>query len=275
MEKNIDKKKNIKKIIIIFFSIIMLTLLSIIIYDRTTVNNEYYISDSNINIPIFVYHNIVNDASQVEYDYMQTTKETFENQIKGLKDYGYNFITYEDLKKFKNHEIKLKKNSCILTFDDGLKGVYENAYPIAKKYNIPFTMFVITDKMEQDGCINWNEAKEMQDSGLVTIASHSTNHPEFTSLATEEAVKNVDESYRIIEEKLGKQPLKIFTYPYGLHTEEQVVELEKHGYMQNLTDNKINKSRKLDTSRLHRCYPLSDSTNKMLFKILYRTIKYN
>ena len=206
---------------------------------------------------------------------MQTTKETFENQLKGLKDYGYNFITYNDLQRFKNKEIKLRKNSCIVTFDDGLKGVYENAYPIAKKYNIPFTMFVITDKMEQEGCINWQEAKEMQDSGLVTIASHSTNHPEFTGLTVEETIQNVNESYKVIEEKLGKQQNKIFTYPYGLYTEEQVKELKKQGYIQNLTDNKINKSHKLDLSRLHRCYPLSDSTDKILLKIFYRTIKYD
>ena len=91
---------------------------------------------------------------------MQTTKDTFEKQIKGLKDFGYNFITYDQLQKYKNNEIKLKKKSCIVTFDDGLEGVYKNAYPIAQKYNIPFTMFVIINSMEKEGCITWNEAKE-------------------------------------------------------------------------------------------------------------------
>ena len=267
--------KNIVKIIISLFILAIIAVLGIFIYDRATVNNKYSINDENIDIPIWVYHDIVDNESQIKYDYMQTTKDTFENQIVGLRNLGYKFITYEDLKKFKNNEIKLNKKSCILTFDDGYKGVYKNVFPIAKKYNIPFTAFIITKNMGNTGVFTWEEAKEMQDSGLVTIASHSIDHPEFTKLTTEEAVKNVNDSYKIIEEKLGEQKTKIFTYPYGLYTEEQINQLEKEGYIQNLTDNKINKSKKLDLSRLHRSYPLSDSIFKMILKKNYRSFRYN
>ncbi|MBQ3415201.1 MAG: polysaccharide deacetylase family protein [Clostridia bacterium] len=270
-----NKKKVISKIAIVILILVILGISGIVIYDRATVNNEYSINEANLQIPIFVYHNIVEDASQIEYDYMQTTKDTFEKQIKGLKDFGYNFITYDQLQKYKNNEIKLKKKSCIVTFDDGLEGVYKNAYPIAQKYNIPFTMFVIINSMEKEGCITWNEAKEMQDSGLVTIASHSMDHPEFTKLPVNEAVENVNNSYKSIEDNLGNQTIKIFTYPYGLNTEEQRIALKENGYIQNLTDNKINKSKQLDLYGLHRCYPLSDSIYKMILKIYYRSIRYN
>ena len=269
------KRNKILKIGLIIALIITIIILTSIVYDRLTINNVYGINDGNIDIPIFVYHDIVNNDSELMYDYMQTTKTTFEKQIIGLKNSGYDFITYEQLQKFKNEELKLKKKSCILTFDDGYKGVYENAYPIAKKYNIPFTMFIITDTMNTDNVISWENAKEMQDSGLITIASHSINHPEFTSLSVEEAVNNVNTSYELIEKNLGKQKIKIFTYPYGLHKEEQNDALWENGYIQNLTDNKINKSKNLDLSRLHRCYPLSDSIYKITLKIFYRSIRYD
>ncbi len=270
-----ERKRKLEKILIgvIFFCILLV--FGMIIYDKATVNNEYGINEKSINIPIFVYHNIVNDKSQIEYEYMQTTKDDFEKQIRGLKDFGYNFITYGELKQFKDNEIKLKKRSCILTFDDGLEGVYKNAYPVAKKLNIPFTIFIVVDNIGQDGCITWEQAREMQESGLVTIASHSMEHPNFSELTVEQAVQNVNDSYKIIEEKLGNQAIKVFTYPYGLYTEEEIVELEKQGYIQNLTDNKINKSKSLDLNRLHRCYPLSDSKYKILLKILYRSIRYS
>ena len=270
-----NKKKKIIIILLVIITILVTSLVAIFVYDRATINNQYSINEANLNIPVFVYHDIVDDSSKIKYDYMQTSKDVFENQIKGLKDFGYHFITYEDLQKYKNNEIKLYKRSCLLTFDDGLEGVYKNAYPIAKKYDVPFTMYIITNNMEQEGVITWDQAKEMQESGLVTIASHSVNHPEFTSLSVEEAVKNVNDSYEVIENKLGKQPIKIFTYPYGLYKEEQVEELAKQGYIQNLTDNKINKSKNLDLSRLHRCYPLNDSLFKILLKIQYRSFKYN
>ena len=269
------KSKLIKKIILITLAVIVGIILIAIIYDRVTINNQYSINESNIDIPIFVYHNIVDDESQIEYDYMQTTKDTFEKQIKGLLDYGAHFITYEDLQKFKNGEIKLYKRSCILTFDDGCEGVYKNVFPIAKKYNIPFTMYIITDSVGQNGVITWEQAKEMQDSGLVTIASHSTNHEDFRNYTKEQAIENVNQSYKVIEEKLGIQKTKIFTYPYGLYNEDQIDVLKENGYIVNLTDNKINKSKSLDLLRLHRDYPLSDSSTKIILKIFYRSFKYN
>lgn len=269
------KKQTIKKIIIGIILAIIICIAGFLIYDRVTINSQYYIGEKNLQIPIFVYHNIVKEESEIQYDYMQTTKDTFEEQINGLKAFGYHFIDYEDLQEYKKGEKSLYKRSCIITFDDGYEGVYENAYPIAQKYDIPFTIFIITDNMEKEGIITWGQAKEMQESGLVTIASHSMNHPEFTKLSTEEASKNVDESYNKIQKKLGKAKTKIFTYPYGLYTEEQLKKLEDEGYIQNLTDNKINKSKDLNLSGLHRCYPLSDSIYEMMAKIAYRSIRYN
>jgi len=269
-----NKKTIIKRVILAIVILFFGTIVSVAVYDRATINHEFGIYEKNLEIPIFVYHDIVDDPSKIEFDYMQTTAETFEKQIKGLKNIGYNFISFDDLEKYNNNEKKLKKLSCLVTFDDGYEGVYTNAYPIAKKYNIPITIYVITENMGKPGILTWEQAKEMQDSGLVTIASHSTNHAEFTTLSTEEAVENVNTSYDVIEQKLGDQEPEIFTYPYGLCTEDQIKALEKEGYIQNLTDNKINRSNSLDMSRLHRCYPLSDSVIKIITKIVYRSIRY-
>lgn len=113
-------------------------------------------------------------------------------------------------------------------------------------------MFIINKNMGNQGVITWEQAKEMKESGLVTIASHSVDHPEFTKISTKDACDNVNKSYNEIEEKLKEQ-----------------------GYIQNLTDNKINKSSNLNLYGLHRCYPLNDSIYKIMAKIIYRTIRYN
>ena len=44
--------------------------------------------------------------------------------------------------------------------------------------------------------------------------------------------------------------------------------------MQNLTDNKVNMSNKLNIYSLHREYPLEDSVFKILLKTNYRVIRY-
>ena len=273
-KKIANKYSILLKIIISILTIIILLGISIYTYDRLTVNNEYLISEKNLEIPIFLYHHIVKEESEIQYDYMQTTEKTFEEQIRGLENLGYHFISYQDLIDYNNGQKKLYKKSCVLTFDDGCKDIYTNAYPILQKYNIPFTMFVVTNAVGADGCASWEELKEMQDSGLALIASHSTNHTEFNKLSVAETLENVDSSYKALEENLGEQKTKILTYPYGLYSQEQLEPLKEEGYVINLTYNKINKSKDLNLYGLHRCYPLSDSLFKMELKIIYRSIRY-
>lgn len=258
----------------IYLLIVVICLIaSFIVYNALTIDKKYYKNEKDISIPIFVYHDIVATEAEIEYDYMQTTEKRFKQQILGLKALGYHFISYEDLIKYNNGEGKLAKNSCIITFDDGWDGVYQYAYPFAKEYNIPITSFVVNYLVGTKGYFNWNQAKEMQDSGIVEIASHSLDHENFDTKTTEEAVENVRQSFEEIHEKTGGE-LKVFTYPCGLFTGEQLEKMKEQGYMQNLTDNEINTTANLNLYGLHRCYPLNDSVPEIMIKKIYRQIKY-
>ena len=268
------KRKTILKTLILIILIIFFISIIVIGYNKVAENNQYNIYEKNLEIPIFLYHHIVENKSEIEYDYMQTTKDTFEKQIIGLKNSGYHFISYDDLIQYKEGKKSLYKKSAVITFDDGAEDIYKIAYPILKKHNIPFTMFVITDYVGLETYITWEEAREIQNSGLGLIASHSQKHEDFSKLSVEQAIENVNNSYRTLEENLGEQKTKIFTYPYGSYGEGQIEALEKEGYIINLTDNKINKSKDLNLYGLHRCYPLSDSVFKIKLKIMYRSIRY-
>jgi len=273
MEK--EKNNKLKKCLIIIFTAIVIGIASFVIYEVTTVNNTYYISEKNLQIPIFVYHDIVADESQIEYDYMQTTADTFEKQITGLMNLGYKPISYEDLVDYKNGDKKIPKWSFLITFDDGYTGVYTYAYEIAKKYNIPMTSFAIDDCVGTTGYYTWEQAKEMNDSGLMSIYSHGLTHIEYDKQTSEELVLQTEKAYNSLRTNLSDNDLlRVFTYPYGLCTEEGRQALENAGYIQNLTDNKINTSKNLDLSGLHRSYPLNDSVFKILLKTQYRVIRY-
>lgn len=244
------------------------------LYMKIGSNKKYYINEKNLKIPIFVYHNIVENDNEVVYDYMQTTIKTFKKQMIGLKKFGYHFIDYDDLIEYKNGKKKLYKNSAIITFDDGYNNIYTKVFPFIQKENIPIATYIIINNMDDENVLTWGNAKLLDSSPLVTIASHSMNHADFSKLDTEEAVTNVEKSYNIIEKHLGKKEVKIFTYPCGLYKEETLNKLSEKGYIQNLTDNKINKSNNLNLHALSRCYPLSDSTSLIILKIIYRAIRY-
>lgn len=275
-EQNLREKKKINKILIYIVLIIILAMVSFIIYEIATVNNTYYIGEKNLQIPVFVYHDIVEDESQIEYDYMQTTAETFEKQIIGLMKLGYKPISYKDLVEYKNGEKAIPKWSFLITFDDGYMGVYKYAYELAKRYNIPMTSFAINDCVgTSEAYYTWQQAKEMNDSGLISIYSHGLTHAKYNEVSSEELVSQTEQAYNELREKLGDEDLlKVFTYPYGLYTNEERVALENAGYVQNLTDNRINLSNKLELSGLHRSYPLNNSVLKVLLKIQYRVLKY-
>ena len=269
-------KKNVKqKIVISIVAIISIAILAIGISYMLFINtnHEYYISEKNINIPIFVYHDIVEEMTGEEY--MQTTKENFEKQILGLREIGYQIITYDDLIAYHKGEKKINEKSFLITCDDGIEGNYKVMFPIIKKHNIPVAINIVDNNVGTVGALTWEQIKEMSDSGLVDIYTHSRYHKDANMVSTEKYVEDIKYAHNHIEEKLGKKVTKVFTYPYGLNGEEKIEALKKEGFIQNLTDNKVNKSKTLDLSRLHREYPLNDSVSKILLKTFYRSIRYH
>ena len=275
-EKNEKKRvSTAKKIILSVLLILILAIISFLIYEIATVNKTYYIGEKNLQIPVFVYHDIVEDASQIEYDYMQTTAKQFEKQITGLMKLGYKPISYEDLVAYKNGEKAIPKWSFLITFDDGYTGVYKYAFEIAKKYNIPMTSFEISDTVGIPGYYTWDEAREMKESGLMSIYLHGYTHIEYDKETPERVLSDTNKAQEDLQNQLGDNNiLKVFTYPYGLSTNEERSLLWQAGYIQNLTDNRINLSDRLDLSGLHRSYPLNNSVLKILLKIQYRVLRY-
>ena len=137
------------------------------------------------------------------------------------------------------------------------------------------TSFVIDDCVGTPGYYTWEQAKEMHDSGLISIYSHGLTHCKYNEVLPEDLVKQTNQAYDNLRNNLqDPNLLKVFTYPYGLYTNEELDALGKEGYIQNLTDNKINRSKKLNLSGLHREYPLNNPVWKMILKIEYRSMRY-
>ena len=65
MEENKRSGKT-KKIVLSLILIIVLAIIGFIIYEVATVNKTYYIWEKNLQIPLFVYHDIVIEESQIE-----------------------------------------------------------------------------------------------------------------------------------------------------------------------------------------------------------------
>ena len=214
----------------------------------------YKISEKNIRIPILIYHEITKEMPPRDQFNMQTSAKRFEEQLTELQNQGYSFVSYDDLVEYSKGNKALSEKTLLIGFDDGWIGNYENAFPILKKLNIPAAIYVVDDQVGTGNFFSWQQAEEMVKSGLINIYSHGKTHIYYDQVSPNELLSSLNEAYKSIEEHIGKVNNKVFTYPFGACTEEQIKVLKEAGYIQNMTDDEINFSNTLDLSKLHRYY---------------------
>lgn len=84
---------------------------------------------------------------------MKITPNFLEDFIAKTKS-KYNFISLSEIDSY--IKAKNKKKFIAFTMDDGYKDNYEIAYPIFKKHNIPFAIFVASDYPNKKCCLWWH-----------------------------------------------------------------------------------------------------------------------
>lgn len=228
----------------------------------------YYKNEKNLRIPIILYHEITEEKPERRLSYMRTTKENFEKQIQGLLEYGYTVISYNDLIAYDKGEKALPEKVVLIDFDDGYLGNYLYAFEIVKKYNIPINIYVVDDLVGTPGYFDWEQAKEMSDSGLVSINSHGKTHIFYNKQSKENLVEHIEYAHSNIEKHLGKKVTKVFTYPYGAYTKEELEALKQAGFVQNLTNDEINESNTLNLYGLSRIYVKNNYSKYKVLKII-------
>ncbi|OZT11296.1 polysaccharide deacetylase [Priestia aryabhattai] len=161
----------------------------------------------------------------------------FEAQLERLKQLDATFVSPADIEEYQQKGTFPKR--CVwLSFDDIDRTVYENAFPILKKENIPFTLYIIAGQVgakdfQNLNMASWNQLKEMTDSGLATIGSHTYDmhrlegdKPLFLTPSKYSAFgEDLRKSKETIKQHLGIDPV-YFAYPYG-NTNDDVAKVVK------------------------------------------------
>lgn len=173
-------------------------------------------------IPILMYHKIKDQVENTEDDQsMSVSTANFEAQLKALLEAGYTPINFKQLKDYLEGKVGLPKKPILITADDGYLCNYTKAYPILKKYNAQATFFVtslyvgITNENEH---FSWEQAKEMEASGLIDIQSHTHGHTLMNELDKTDVSYEIQKSFGDIEKYLGERDVKVLAYPQFLHT---------------------------------------------------------
>ncbi len=243
-------KKHGQKWVALLLSLLLLTgSVSVLAAKEETPTNteEKVVKKKEVHVPILLYHHVTdeafngNDISMISpFDFrmhMMAIKEHF-TPI-SLRDY-YEYVTATDEKA------TIPDNPIIITFDDGYLSNYEIAYPILKEFKIPATIFVVTDTVGEEaggGKVNyshftWQQAKEMERSGLIEIQSHTANHTALSTLSVHDLVLELRKSKYDIEKNLNRE-CDMIAFPYGSYNQEVLDAAERAGYkLRALVDDK-------------------------------------
>lgn len=192
-------------------------------YDKQKMDNFRSLFSSG-KVTILMYHNITDG----EEDYMSVHKDKFREQMKFIKDNGYNVISLDDLYAYYTEGTPIDDKSIIITFDDGYWNNYMNAYPVLKEFGFKATLFMITSMIDQKLYLNKDRLREMDANGF-SIQSHTVSHLELNKMSYDQQFYELSESKKILEDILGKE-IKYISFPYGQFNKDTIMITRKLNY---------------------------------------------
>lgn len=178
-----------------------------------------------LTIPILMYHEIGEGPNS-----LYVPLKNFREQIEYLKTQGYQVVTLSKaMELLKANQSIPNSKYLVLTFDDGYASFYSQAWPVLQEAGMTATVFLISQSVDQQRYLNWNDIRIMQNSGI-EFGSHTRTHPSLPALGPEKMTKEISGSKKEIEERLGTSVLS-FCYPSGEFNRESLAAVKNTGYL--------------------------------------------
>jgi biofilm PGA synthesis lipoprotein PgaB len=211
---------------------------------------------------IFAYHDVRDEGSALP-GVTTIDTQTLIGHFSWIREHGYRVISLEEIAAAGEGKRPLPEKAVVLTFDDGYESMYTRVYPLLKLFNYPAVIAPVGKWMEpgpgeevlygkervpRERFLSWGQIKEMVDSGLVEVASHSydlhqglianpqgNEQPAATVIRydaesgryeTNEAYlqrirEDLLKSMQLIERHTGRRPRAII-WPYGNYSRQTV-----------------------------------------------------
>lgn len=204
------------------------------------------------------FHDVRDDVARTgDRDVYAISTKNLAQYFAWIQEEGWHPIRLEDVWQARQKKKPLPAKSVLLTFDDGALSSYTRVFPLLKQYNFPAVFAIPTSWINgntkdadqaygEHNLMNWDQMREMQQSGLTEFVSHSDNmhrgivanpqnsmqpaaitreySPMFSNYESDEAYSNrvfsdLKRSKETLDFELGINSLAIF-WPYGAVTQE-------------------------------------------------------
>lgn len=222
---------------------------------------QFTIDDKKASqISVLTYHRIVQEDNIHKEHYidgkvnqMIVTKEAFSEQMAYLKENDFVTLTLNELYLFLTGELEIPEKSVVLTFDDGYKDNFIEAYPLLKEHDFLAVNFLITAEITKrvhrftPKYVQYFSTKEITKAcDVFELQSHTYSYHqrelnaegETTAFLNSKTKKEVRED---IQKSIGNLDGEnfAFAYPYGEYSPSTIKIVKELGFkMAFTTENK-------------------------------------
>lgn len=210
-------------------------------------------AEGAVSYRVLCYHDVQEDV-RVNPDPYAVDSAQLVAQFAWMKDNGYRVVSLDDVIAAREGRRALPPKAVVLTFDDGYRSVYTRVFPLLKLFNYPAIVALSGrwldaapgEPVEYEGkqvprerFLSWEQIREMADSGLVEMASHTYDlhrgipaNPHGSLIPAVIAYRYDNGAYEdepahmarlradlarnsaLIESKAGRRP-RVMVWPYG------------------------------------------------------------
>ncbi len=117
-------------------------------------------------LPVFHFHDV--------------TREYLEPYLKYLSENGYKTVASKEMGEYIRNGVSVGDKTVVLSFDDAWASMHEVVFPLLNEYSFRAITYVapslIEDAVVGDRFVTWDHLKDMSNSGLVDVQSHTWSH---------------------------------------------------------------------------------------------------
>jgi peptidoglycan/xylan/chitin deacetylase (PgdA/CDA1 family) len=185
------------------------------------------------SLPILTFHSLDDRSSVISF-----APGVFQHGMTRLHEEGYRTLSLLEAVDHLGRGESFPDRSLVITFDDGYRTVYDEAFPVLQRYGMSATVFLTVGEEERTGgagqlpslnerpMLNWNQIREMHQEGI-SFGAHTLTHSDLTLLPLDRMEAEVRVSQAMIENALGA-PIACFAYPYGRFDKQSRAIVRQH-----------------------------------------------
>jgi peptidoglycan/xylan/chitin deacetylase (PgdA/CDA1 family) len=185
------------------------------------------------SLPVLTFHALDDQPSVISFP-----APLFRRAMARLYERGFKTLDLLEAVDWLKRGMPFPERSLVITFDDGYRSVYEQAFPILERYGMCATVFLTVGErrkaeagtrlpsLQGRSMLSWAEMAEMYSAGIA-VGAHTLTHTDLTQAPLERIETEMCQSKAIIENALGV-PVACFAYPYGRFDQRSLAVARQH-----------------------------------------------